>query len=175
MQVAGLSGVDSISAAGFRSLAATHDKTAWAWGNTGVGQARSAPIQVVQPGSPDLAIAIRHSGSFLVGDPVSYTVTISNTGLTATTGAVTVTDTLPPGLTHLSSEGSGWTCLVNGQVVTCTNPGPIDPGASSSIDVAARVEAQALPGVTNLATVANGSDRNPANNTIGDPTVVKPR
>ena len=171
VQVGGLSGVASIAAAGYHSLAAKRDGTVWAWG-LGEGTIPSTPVQVIQPGSPDLAIAATHNGDFTVGETGIYILTIANTGLTATAGAATVNDTLPPGLSYLSGSGGGWSCSVLDQFVTCTNPGPVNPGTSSSIMLTVRVEPQAWPGVTNLATVTNASDRNLANNTIGDPTVV---
>ena len=180
VQVAGLSRVRGIATAGYHSFAVKDDGTVWGCGENGNGElgdgtAGSTPVQVIQPGSPDLAIAIRHDGDFTVGGQGVYTLTISNTGLTPTSGAVTVTDTLPAGLTYVSGMGDGWTCFVADQIVTCTNPGPIRPAASSTIALTVRVEPRAWPGVTNLATVANASDRNIANNTIGDPTVVLPR
>jgi uncharacterized repeat protein (TIGR01451 family) len=172
VQVAALSGVAGIGAAGYHSLAVTGEGTVWEWGLLGDGTTRSTPVQVIQPGSPDLAIAMSHDGAFTAGEQGVYVLTITNTGLTATTGPITVTDTLPSGLSYFAATGAGWTCSVVEQVVTCTNPGPINPGSSSTITLTVRVEPQAWPGVTNLATVTNASDRNLANNTIGDPTVV---
>jgi hypothetical protein len=85
---------------------------------------------------------------------------------------ITVTDTLPPGLTYLFGFGDGWSCSPANEIVTCTNPGPINPRAASTITLTVQVDAQAWPGVTNLATVNNASDLNLANNIVGDPTVV---
>ena len=59
------------------------------------------------------------------------------------------------------------------ETVTCTNLGPVEPGASTTLALTVRVEPQAWPGVTNLTAVANASDRN-LSNTIGDPAVVSP-
>jgi uncharacterized repeat protein (TIGR01451 family) len=179
-QVAGLAGVIAIGAGNLHSLAVKGDGTVWAWGNNDFGQLgyesttfRTTPVQVVPPGSPDLAITLSRDGDFTVGGEGVYTVTISNVGWTATAGPVTVTDTLPPGLTYVSGIGDGWACLATDPLVTCTNPGAIDPGASSIITLTVGVEPQAWPGVTNLATVSNMSDRNTSNNAIGDPTVVR--
>jgi uncharacterized repeat protein (TIGR01451 family) len=127
---------------------------------------------VIPSGSPDLAITMSHDGDFTVADQRTYILTITNTGLTPTAGPITVTDTLPPGITYLFAVGDGWSCSVSDEIVNCTNPGPVNPMASSTITLTVCVEPQAWPGVTNLATLANASDLNLANNTIGDPTVV---
>ena len=178
VQVAGLTEAVAVAARGNFSLALRGDGTVWAWGDNSSGElgdgrtARSTPVQVIQPGSPDLVIAMSHAGDFTVGDQGIYTLTITNAGFTATAGTITVTDTLPPGLAYVSAVGSGWTCSAADESVTCTSPSPLDPGASSIIKLTVEVGASALPGVTNLATVSNESDRNISNNTIGDPTVV---
>ena len=116
-----------------------------------------------------------HTGDFTVGDQGIYGLKITNSGWTATAGTVTITDTLPPGLTYISGFGDGWNCSAADAIVTCTSPGSIDLGASITITLTVRVEPQAWPGVTNLATVSNESDKHIANNTAGDPTVVRQR
>ncbi len=62
----------------------------------------------------DLAITKAKSGggSFTVGVNGSYDIAIDNTSASPTTGAVTVSDTLPAGLTFVSagSGGSGFAC-----------------------------------------------------------------
>ena len=183
VQVGGLREVAMVAAAAVYteigtlpvSLAVKRDGTAWAWGFNEFGRLdRSKPVQVIQPGSPDLAIAMSHGGDFTAGDQGAYSLKITNAGWTATTGTVTVTDTLPPGLTYLSAIGDGWTCSATDPTVTCTNPSSIDPEASSTITLTVNVSPTAYPGVTNLAAVTNPSDPNIANNTAGDPTVVSP-
>lgn len=94
-----------------------------------------------------------------VGDQGVYMLTITNTGLTPTDGMVTVTDTLPPGLMYLFAVGNGWSCSAASEIVTCTNPGPINPRASTTVTLTVRVEPQAWPGVTNLATVTKPGRR----------------
>ena len=181
VQVGGLRDVAAIAAAAVSSefgtlpvsLAVKRDGTVWAWGFQEFGRLdRSKPAQLIPPGSPDLVIAMGHAGEFTAGDQGIYILALRNAGWTATAGTVTVTYTLPPGLTYFSGMGTGWTCSAIDHIVTCTNPDPINPAASSTILLTVRVEAQAWPGVTNLATVTNPSDPNIANNTAGDPTVV---
>jgi uncharacterized repeat protein (TIGR01451 family) len=180
VQVAGLNGVEAaVAGSGDTSLALRNDGTVWAWGGISfsrvVGDSSTGwltPVQVMAPGSPDLTIAMSHQGDFAVGGQGVYTLTVTNIGLTATTGPVTVTDILPPGLAYVSGVGSGWACSAFNQTVACTNGGPTDPAASSTITLTLDVSSAAWPGVTNLATVSNASDRNVSNDVIGDPTVV---
>jgi large repetitive protein len=86
-----------------------------------------------------------HSGDFVVGDLGVYSLSIANNGRTATSDVITLTDTLPPGLTFVSAIGNGWTCMEADRIVTCTNPGPISPGASSILALTVRVEPRPTP------------------------------
>src|SRR5258705_89543 len=62
---------------------------------------------------PDLTLTKTHAGSFTQGQiAATYTLTISNGGTGATSGTVTVTDTLPASLTATALAGTGWTCTV---------------------------------------------------------------
>jgi len=176
VQVAALSGVAAIAAAGSSSVAVTRDGAVLAWGAgaDGFGARWSLPSQVPPLGSPDLAVTLSHPGAFAVGGLGVYRINVANTGLTATSGMVILTDTLPPGLAFVSATGGGWVCGSADRIVTCANPASIRPGASSVVALTVRVEPQAYPGVTNLATVSNETDFSAWNNTIGDPTVVLP-
>src|SRR5205807_4951948 len=70
----------------------------------------------------DLTIAKTHVGaSFNQGQQgAQYTLTVTNGGSAPSSGTITVTDTLPSGLTFASGSGTGWSCSANGQLVTCT-------------------------------------------------------
>ena len=125
-------------------------------------------------GFPDLAITKSHSGSFPVGANGLYTVTVSNVGSAASSGMITVTDTLPVGLSFVSGAGGGWSFAASGQTITCLNSGPIAGGASSILTLTVAVGAAAFPAVTNAASVSNSSDANPANNNASDPTTIVP-
>src|SRR5262245_36144961 len=64
--------------------------------------ASNRPVLTVtfSPPGSDLTIAKSHTGTFTQGDPAdTYTLTVSNAGGSPTSGVVTVTDTLPAGLT----------------------------------------------------------------------------
>ncbi|MGI8610384.1 MAG: hypothetical protein ACR2MY_14370, partial [Candidatus Dormibacteria bacterium] len=124
--------------------------------------------------SADVSIVKSHSGSFTVGVNGTYTLLVANAGPSAS-GALTVSDTLPAGLTFVSGTGAGWACSAAGQVVTCTNAAGLASGANTTITLVVGVGAAAAPGVTNTATVTGTTpDPTPGNNTSGDPTPVNP-
>jgi uncharacterized repeat protein (TIGR01451 family) len=120
----------------------------------------------------DLTISTRHTGSFTQGDiGDSYTITVTNIGAAATVGAVSVTDTLPAGLTATALSGDGWSANLSN--LTCTRSDTLAAGASyPPITVTLSVSAGADASVTNAATVSGGGDATPANNTASDPTAV---
>ncbi len=61
-------------------------------------------------GASDLTAASTHSGNFTQADAGdTYTLTVSNAGTPATSGAITLTDALPSRLTATALSGSGWT------------------------------------------------------------------
>ena len=132
----------------------------------------TAVTPVAVPGAPNLALAKSHTGTFVTGQQGTYTLAITNAGSAATTGTIPVTDTLPTGLTFATGTGTSWSCGATGQVVTCTNPGPLATAASTSIALTVNVSAAALPSVTNRATVATPGDTDNTNDVGTDPTTV---
>ena len=112
--------------------------------------------------SPDLQMSKTSTSTFVVGSSASFTLTPNNSaGSAATTGVVTVTDTLPSGLTYVAtgSGGAGWTCSVSSQVVTCTTSAVIAAGATGiAITVNVAVNSTAVPSVTNVASVSGGGE-----------------
>ena len=117
--------------------------------------------------APDLFIVKRHTDVFVAGTNATYSIGLFNNGVTSS-GAITVTDTLPAGLTFVSATGASWTCTAAGQVVTCTTSASI-PG---SITLTVTPDAAAVPTVTNTAVVAGGGDCDVTNNTSTDTTLV---
>ena len=94
-------------------------------------------------GVPDLTLEKRHVNRFEVGYPGTYTFVTHNQGTAATSGATTITDTLPAGLAFTSGAGAGWNFSASGQVVTATLAAPIAAGDSSTftldVDVASQL------------------------------------
>lgn len=123
----------------------------------------------------DLSIQKSHVGDFVAGASGEYTIRVANAaGVQREDNVVTVTDTLPAGLTFVSGSGTDWTCVAAAQDVTCTHPPPLAAGATlPDLTLTVEVGAAAAPGVTNTATVGSASlDTNPANDVATDPTVV---
>lgn len=125
----------------------------------------------------DLGITKTHTGNFVAGTIGSYTLTVSNSSaalIEREDNTVTVTDTLPAGLTYNSATGTGWVCAASGQVVTCTHAAPLNVGASfPPITLNVNVLETAAASVTNTATVSTPSfELNAANNTVTDATTV---
>jgi uncharacterized repeat protein (TIGR01451 family) len=115
----------------------------------------------------DLIISKTSPASFTLGTNGVYTITVSNIGALVTSGIITVTDTLPAGLTFVSGTGNNWNnCTAAGQVVTCTRPaartiaaGSVAvPTAAPAITLTVSVGAAAAPSVSNTASVSDPSE-----------------
>ena len=105
--------------------------------------------------TPVLTITKAHSRSFSYGQiGATYTVTVSNqAGAVSTSGLVTVSDTLPSGLTLVSMAGSGWSCTGS----NCTRSDLLAGGASyPPITVTVNVAANASSPQVNQASVSGG-------------------
>ena len=122
--------------------------------------------------APDLAITKTHVGNFTQGDAGdTYTITVTNIGNAASSGTVTVTDTLPAGLTATAISGMGWT--TNLSTLTCTRSDSLAVGAGyPPITVTVTVATNAAASVTNTATVSGGGDTSSGNNTASDSTTI---
>ena len=131
-------------------------------GRTGAGNNTSNTVMTTVL-APDLRLTKSASpASFTVGSAGSFTLTPNNTsGTLATSGLITVTDTLPAGLTYVAagSGGTGWTCSAMSQTVTCTTMTVIAAGATGNpITINVSVAAAAVPSVTNTAQVSGGNE-----------------
>ena len=100
--------------------------------------------------SPDLRVAKSHAPAlFTVNNLARYAISVRNAGEVATSGAYTVSDRLPPGLSLAAPPaGGGWLCggVVGDSAFSCTSSTPIAAGArgAASITVAVNVGAQAV-------------------------------
>jgi uncharacterized repeat protein (TIGR01451 family) len=128
----------------------------------------------VRAPAPDLSIVKEHDGNFLGGSQGTYRITVSNDAPEPAPGPTTVTDQLPAGLTFVSASGDGWGCAHESGTVTCTRGEAIDAGSSAPVIEVVVTAARSASGTTvvNVATLANGHDTTPADNTASDPTVV---
>ncbi len=138
------------------------------------GTAVSSNSFSVTGSSPDLTLTISHFGNFSQRDSGdTYTIVVTNAGTLISTGAVSVADMLPAGLTATGIAGVGWT--TNLATLTCTRTSGLLAGAIyPPITVVVSVASNAPASATNAATVAGGGDSNAANNTANDPTTINP-
>jgi uncharacterized repeat protein (TIGR01451 family) len=143
---------------------------------SGGGELNTANDTAVDPTTigtaPDLTLAKIHVGNFIQGQVgASYSLTVSNVGTAPSNGTVTVTDTLPAGLTATALAGNGWTCTL--QAVNCSRSDTLAadlsyPPITLTVDVAETAAAS----LTNVATVSGAGDVNTGNNSASDPTVI---
>jgi uncharacterized repeat protein (TIGR01451 family) len=112
----------------------------------------------VLPGilTPVLAISSSHTDPFALGQiGATYTITVKNDGPGVTSGLLTMTDTLPTGLTANAISGTGWTCTL--ATVSCTRSDPLGVGASyAAVTVTVTVSAATNGSLTNQVTAAGG-------------------
>jgi uncharacterized repeat protein (TIGR01451 family) len=101
----------------------------------------------------------------------NYSLTAANRGTAVTIGTVTVTDTLPSGLTATALSGTGWNCTVAS--LTCTRSDALALGGTyPAITLTVNVASNAPSNVTNIATVSGGGESNTANDTASDSTPI---
>ncbi len=138
--------------------------------------AASTPALDTVVKSPDLAITKTHTGAVTPGNPAAYQLNVANAGNAPVRGTTTtVSDTLPASLTPTSVSGSGWSCGIAGQTITCTRSDDLAAGSSYPvINLAVNVDSNADTPINNVATVSNPADANPANDSSLDPAPTSP-
>jgi len=119
---------------------------------------------------PDMTIAKSHAGSFVRGTAVTYQLTVSNLSpYGASNGLVTINDTLPLGVIPTSASGTGWTCNVAQQTVSCTRSDALLAASSYAVITINATVSQSAPNtVVNTATVFGGGEINLTNDTATD-------
>jgi uncharacterized repeat protein (TIGR01451 family)/fimbrial isopeptide formation D2 family protein len=131
-------------------------------------------------GISDLTLTKSHTGNFTVGTPGTYALTVNNIGSAATTGAITMTDTLPTGLTIpngavtlTGTNAANWNCTASGNIITCTSSTAIASGSNSTFNLTGiQVGVTAVPSVTNTANISGGGEANTSNDSASDVTTV---
>ncbi len=122
--------------------------------------------------APDLTVTSAHTGNFTQADTGdTYTLTVANAGTAATSGTVTVTDTLPGGLTATALSGTGWTVAANN--LSATRSDALAAGGSyPALTLTVNVSSTAASSVTNNVVVSGGGESNTANDTGTDATTI---
>jgi uncharacterized repeat protein (TIGR01451 family) len=142
--------------------------------NTSTSTPTSTPTATITntPTGPAADLAVSKVGSpdpVAVGASLTYTITVTNNGPSTATG-VTLTDTLPAGVTFVSVSPGQPTCGQAGGTVTCSL-GTLTNGASATVTI---VVMPTAPGeLTNVATVVgNEPDPTPGNSSATAMTAV---
>jgi uncharacterized repeat protein (TIGR01451 family) len=136
----------------------------------GTGGTATASVDVV---TPDLTITSTHTGSFTSPETgATYTLAVTNSGDSTTTELVTVTDTLPAGLTATAIDGGpNWFCTLS--PLQCMRGDNLDPTLTyDPITLTVNVATNAAATVTNTATVSGGGETDTSNDTATDPTQI---
>lgn len=120
----------------------------------------------------DLALAKSDSvDPVAAGATLVYTLQVSSAGPSASTG-MTVTDTLPAGVTFQSSSPGAPVCLPASSAVLCSLTG-LAPGGSHTVTITVTVNAGTTGSITNTANVSgNETDPAAANDTDSETTEV---
>lgn len=130
----------------------------------------------------DLTIAKTNTpAQFAAGSSLGrYELTVTNIGTVASSGVITVTDTMPPGMAATAAPTDApWICTLGngGALVTCTTTTVVGPNASLPpihvpVAIAAGLEGNSL---INVATVSGGGETPgfDGNNSAADPTQLQ--
>ncbi len=132
------------------------------------GEVEDYPTPAVQPAA-DLSIAKSDSPDpVIAGTALSYTVTVMNAGPSPAQNVV-VTDTLPAGVTFVSTVG----CMNDPAGVPACNLGNVAVGVPVQYAINVTVDSGTLGVITNQASVASSTiDPNSANNSTTQGTTV---
>jgi hypothetical protein len=117
-----------------------------------LAQISESPLSVPPAG---LSVALAHTGSFNQNQQgATYNVNVSdNAAAAATSGLVTVTETVPAAMTLVSMSGTGWGCSGN----ICIRGDSLNPGSSyPAITVTVNVAFNAPSPVMNQVSVLGG-------------------
>jgi uncharacterized repeat protein (TIGR01451 family) len=124
---------------------------------------------------PDADVSLAKADSpdpVRVGEPLTYTLTLTNNGPADATD-VTLTDTLPAGVTFGSATPSKGSCPESGDTRVRCDLGSLAPDASATVEVVVTPDLAGT--LTNTASVdGEPNDPNPANNTAEESTTVEP-
>src|SRR5436309_1084439 len=103
---------------------------------------------------------------------LNYTLTVSNAGPSTAAAPISVTDSLPPGVTFQGASAASWTCSGTNTSVACTRSFTLPP-ATTPIYTLSLHDALPICTITNTASVSSStSDPNSSNNTATASTTV---
>ncbi len=126
----------------------------------------------------DLRIVKTHTGQAVAGQPLTFTLAVTNLGPSDTPGPIRVSDGLPAGLTFTSATGTGWVCTQAAAAVSCESAAGLVSGASAApISIVVAIDGAAGPATLDNTATVQGPLRDPvpANNSSTDAVVVVDR
>jgi uncharacterized repeat protein (TIGR01451 family) len=132
------------------------------------------PTTIIQ--FADLVCFSSHNGAFSQGQiGATYALSAANVGFAPTSGTVTLTDTLPAGLTATAISGTGWSCSTP-PTLSCTRSDALAVGSNyPAVTLTVNVDPAApMPTVTNTVMVSGGGEINTGNDSNTDITTIIP-
>ncbi len=134
------------------------------------GVSNAVAFSILTTLTPSLSVTKTHSATFTAGQlGATYSVTVTNLASSGpTSGTVTVTESIPSGLTLVSMSGTGWTCTAGAS--TCTRSDVLASGSSyPTVTVVVNVTSNAGGQVTNQVSASGGGS---ATAMATDPTTI---
>jgi uncharacterized repeat protein (TIGR01451 family) len=136
----------------------------------GDSNAGNNTFQLVSPAaSPNLTVTKSVTPTtFTPGGSAAYSIQVTNTGSAATSGTITVVDTLDANLAYVSASGTGWTCGIGGSTVTCTSTTILAGGGTvaNPITINTTVRSNGELSITNNVSVSGGGEAASLNDTF---------
>ncbi len=129
---------------------------------------------VINPvAAPDMTVTVSNGSSFSQGQTgAPYSIVASNSGTASSSGVVTVSDTVPSGLTLVSMTGTGWSCAT---LPVCSRTDSLAAGSNyPPITVTVNVASNAAASVTDEARISGGGETDTSNDTAFDVTTILP-
>ncbi|SER22132.1 hypothetical protein [Actinokineospora terrae] len=125
----------------------------------------------------DLTVSAGNDGPWVAGGTGSYTLSVSaDLAHERSDKLVTLTHTLPMGLTPTDAEGDDWSCAISGHRVVCLSSRTVAPGESyPPVTVAVRVGRHVTGSVESITGLSvAGSEANTTNNTAASVVHIEP-
>ncbi|ROS48417.1 DUF11 domain-containing protein [Frigoribacterium sp. PhB24] len=120
----------------------------------------------------DLAVEITAVKRVFAGEPITYTLAVTNASTGVTSSGAVVTDDIPAGLGSVTIHDQA--CQLTGRHLACST-GALKPGASQQFSFTVDTAADSPSEVENFATVSgNETDPNLSNNTSSVSTRIVP-
>jgi len=129
-------------------------------------------LSVTTAPKPDLSVKLTAPAAFRTGRDARYKIVVMNGGNVATTQPIAVTDTLPAGLTFVSTTDAAWTCTAAGLAIACTRTASLTAGASVTLWLTVHVAAPAGTVLRNTVHVGPTDATEPDNTSTNQLTVT---